>query len=86
MAKDELVVVYTTQGMLRAEVLKGKLVSAGIPVMLKYESVGQTMGIIVDGLGEVKVLVPKEREQEARELLEISEEQDEESEDADSRR
>ncbi len=71
MAKDELVVVSTTQGMLRAEVLKGKLISAGIPAMLKYESAGQTFGILVDGMGEVKVLVPKEREKEARELLNV---------------
>jgi hypothetical protein len=37
--------------------------------MLKYESAGRTFGIIIDGLGEVKVLVQKEREAEARELL-----------------
>lgn len=67
--KDELVVVYTTQGMMRAEVVKSKLESAGIPAMLKYESAGRTFGIIIDGLGEVKVLVQKERETEARELL-----------------
>jgi hypothetical protein len=45
------------------------LESAGIPAMLKYESIGRTMGLTLDGLGEVQVLVHKEREQEALALL-----------------
>lgn len=66
MAGDEFVVVYTSQGMLRAQVIKSKLESQGIPAFLKYESLGPVFGVTIDGLGEVKVLVPKEREQEAR--------------------
>jgi hypothetical protein len=66
---EELVVVYTTYGTLRAEIIKGKLESAGIPAMLKYESAGPALGLIIDGMGEVKVLVPKAREQDAREIL-----------------
>ncbi len=66
---DTLVSVYTSNGPLAAEVVKGRLESAGIPAMLKYESVGRTMGFIIDGLGEVQVMVPADREQEARKLL-----------------
>ncbi len=66
---DALVSVYTSNGPLAAEVVKGRLESAGIPAMLKYESVGRTMGFIIDGLGEVQVMVPADREQEARKLL-----------------
>ena len=69
MANDALVSVYTSNGPLAAEVVKGRLESAGIPAMLKYESVGRTMGLIVDGLGEVQVMVPADREKDARELL-----------------
>ena len=69
MANDALVSVYVSNGPLAAEVVKGRLESAGIPAMLKYESAGRTMGLIIDGLGEVQVLVTKEREQEARKLL-----------------
>ncbi|MBI5305412.1 MAG: DUF2007 domain-containing protein [Chloroflexi bacterium] len=68
--KDDLVVVYTSPGMLTAETIKNKLESAGIPAMLKYESVGRIIGLTVDGLGQVEVLVPREREEEARALLE----------------
>lgn len=65
----DLVTVYTAQGMLRASVIRGALESAGIPVVLKYESVGQTLGLTVDGLGRVEVQVPEEWEQEAHDLL-----------------
>ena len=69
MGNEALVSVYTSTGPLAAEVVKGRLESAGIPAMLKYESIGRTMGLTLDGLGEVQVMVQKEREQEALALL-----------------
>ncbi len=72
MANEGLVVVYVSAGPLAAEVVKGRLESAGIPAALKYESVGTVFPVMVDGLGQVEVLVPKEREREARELLDTS--------------
>jgi hypothetical protein len=68
-SNDELVVVYETQGITRAEIIKSKLEGAGIPAMLKYESLGPVLAVTVDGLGNVKVLVRKEDEQTARKLL-----------------
>jgi hypothetical protein len=65
-----LTTVRVTQGLLRAEVLKSKLESAGIPALLEYESIGPTLGITVDGLGEVQVMVPDELAAEAQALLE----------------
>jgi hypothetical protein len=51
--------------------LKGKLESEGIPVILRYESVGFTLyGITVDGLGEVEIRVPASFAEKAREILE----------------
>lgn len=67
-----MTLVYRTAGLLQAEVIKGRLESAGIPTMLDYESLGRVMGITVDGLGEVRVLVPTERAEDARQLLEAS--------------
>ena len=66
----DLTTVYITQGLLRAQVIKAKLEEAGIPVLLKYESAGPAIGIVIDGLGEVRVLVPSEYAAEARMLLE----------------
>jgi hypothetical protein len=67
-----LTLVYRAAGMLQAEVIKGQLETAGIPVMLDYESLGRVYGFTVDGLGEVRVLVPDERAEDARQLLESS--------------
>lgn len=68
--KANLVTVTTTQGMLRANVIRGVLEGAGIPVMLSYESIGQTIGLTVDGLGRIEIKVPGEWAKEAREILE----------------
>ena len=64
-----LVTVYVAQGMLRAMVVRGALETAGIPVMLSYESVGPIIGLTVNGIGKVEVRVPLEWEAEARDLL-----------------
>ena len=65
----DLATVYVAQGLLRANVIRGALESAGIPVILKYESVGPTIGLTVNGLGRVEIRVPEKWEQEARDLL-----------------
>jgi len=65
----DLIVVYTSQGPLAAEVAKSKLEAAGIPVLLRYEAIGRILGLTVDGLGQVEVLVSATHEVEARELL-----------------
>ncbi len=64
-----LVTVYVAQGMLRAMVIRGALETAGIPVMLSYESVGPVIGLTINGIGKVEVRVPLEWEAEARDLL-----------------
>lgn len=65
-----LTTVHVTAGLLRAQVIKTKLEDAGIPVLLDYESLGPIIGLTVDGLGEVRVLVPDENADEARTLIE----------------
>ena len=63
-------VVTEVTGRLEAEFVKSYLEANGIDVELFQESVGQTMGITIDGLGTVQIFVPKDQAQEARELLE----------------
>ncbi len=67
--KLKLTTVAVTAGMLPAQVLKGKLELAGIPVLLRYESAGIVYGITVDGLGQVEVQVPEEYAEDARAVL-----------------
>jgi hypothetical protein len=65
-----LVEVCVTSGLLQAEIIKGKLEANDIPVLLEYESLGPVMGLTVDGLGQVRVLVPAKKAETARALLE----------------
>jgi len=67
-AKEPLVTVCTAKYM-EAQIIKGRLESEGIPVLLSYESAGLVYGITIDGLGEVKIMVPKHLAEEAREIL-----------------
>ena len=70
--REGLAVVYHAQGMLEAEAVKGRLETSGIPAALDFESIGRTFGITIDGLGEVRILVPSSRAADARELLSVS--------------
>ena len=67
--ESALVCVRACQGWDLAQIFKSKLEAAGIPVLLKYESAGLVFGITVDGLGEVKIMVPEAHAQEAEDLL-----------------
>lgn len=62
-------VVRTVGGELEAEAIRTALESAGIPVRIKMESVAKLIAVTVDGLGKVEVLVPPERLEEARAVL-----------------
>ena len=68
--KSDFVVVRKVQGELIARVMKAHLESEGIPVLLQYESAGIVYGLTVDGLGQVKILVPQEFAEEAEQILE----------------
>ena len=67
-AREQLVTVRTAKYM-EAQIIKGRLESEGIPVLLSYESAGLIYGITVDGLGEVKIMVPQRLAEEAKEIL-----------------
>jgi len=60
--------VYTTN-MPEASVIKSKLESEGIPVMLKYESFGKITGLNIDGIGEVNILVPEDYKEQVLDII-----------------
>jgi hypothetical protein len=70
--REQLVTVYTARYM-EAQIIKGRLESEGIPVLLSYESAGLIYGLTIDGLGEVKIMVPKHLAEEAKEILRVGE-------------
>ncbi len=54
----------------QGEIIRGVLESSGIEVKLEQEAIGKVYGLTVDGLGEVKVYVPKDKLEEAKKVLE----------------
>jgi len=62
-------VVVTESEYFRAQIIKTKLESEDIPVRLQRETVGLLYGITFDGLGGVKILVPKEYQQKAEVII-----------------
>jgi YD repeat-containing protein len=69
---DRWEVVHTASGMAQAAIVQGRLEAEGIQVQLKYEAAGHIYAITIDGLGEVKVLVPEPEAEKAREILAVT--------------
>lgn len=68
-----LIQVYSTEGQLEAEMIKGFLEAQGINVVLSQESIGRTYGLTAGRLGQVKILVPESQAEEAVSILEAME-------------
>jgi len=69
-AREQLVTVRTAKYM-EAQIIKGRLESEGIPVLLSYESAGLIYGLTIDGLGDVKIMVPEHLAEDAKEILRV---------------
>ena len=61
--------VATASGMTQANIITGRLESEGIATRLRYEAAGSIYAITIDGLGEVRILVPAADRERAREVL-----------------
>ena len=68
--KEKLVAIYTAR-QIEAQIIKGRLENEGIPVLLSYDSSSVVFGFTVDGLGEVKIMVPERFAEQAREILRV---------------
>jgi len=77
----KLIQVYSTEGQLEAEMIKGFLEAQGLNVTLSQESIGRTLGLSAGRLGQVKILVPESQVTSAVELLQAMERGDFEDED-----
>jgi len=64
-----LIQVYSTEGLLEAEMIKGFLEAQGLNVILSQESIGRTYGLTAGRLGQVKILVPEIQAEEATNIL-----------------
>lgn len=72
MKEEEWKVVHVASGMTNANIIVGRLETEGIQTKLKYEAAGTIYAVTIDGLGEVKVMVPANYLEKARKILSIS--------------
>ena len=68
MEKDKFVLLMKTDSV-EAEIIREKLESAGIPVVIQQEAIGKITGLTVDGLGEAEILVPEEFLEVAKQII-----------------
>jgi len=66
---DDDVEILRVNGISNAEPVLAALRANGIPATAVGEAVGRVYGLTLDGLGMVRIVVPKEYEEQARELL-----------------
>ena len=65
----EPVVVATVQGEFEEQQLRTFLDANGIPTVVRGEALRKTHAFVLDGLGEVQIMVAPEHEAAARDLI-----------------
>jgi len=68
-SSEGLIEVYRAEGEMQAQVIKGLLESYGIPCLLKSRAAHSVHMFVVDGMGEVKVMVGESVAEKARGLI-----------------
>ncbi len=68
---SELVTLMTTNDPVEAEIILGKLRSAGIVSYIKHDAVSNVIGVTFDGVGRQDVIVRADDLAEAEAALEI---------------
>lgn len=71
MDDDQLITVYVAQGEADETQVRTFLEAQGIPTSSWGEALRKTHALILDGLGEVQIQVPREHADQARELLDM---------------
>ena len=67
--KEGMTEVYRATSEIEAQVIKGLLESNGIPCLLKSHAAHSVHMFVVDGMGEVRVMVWESMAEKARELI-----------------
>ena len=66
-----MIEVYKAKGELEAQVIKGLLEGYGIPCLLQSNAASSVHSFVLDGLGEVRIMVSEKSADEARRLIEV---------------
>ncbi|MDD5191179.1 MAG: DUF2007 domain-containing protein [Dehalococcoidales bacterium] len=66
---NDLVEIYIAKGEAEAQIIKGLLESYGIPCLFKPYASFSASVFVTDGTGQIPIMVNKEDEKDARELV-----------------
>jgi hypothetical protein len=69
---ESLVKVYTAHGELEAQVIRGLLESSGIRSLMQGNAAQSMQPFVMDGMGEIKIMVTETQADEARKIIEAS--------------
>ena len=69
MSPQKWIILTKIAGELQAELMRGLLEAQGIPVMLAQEGAARAIGITTGPLGEVEIMIPEDKLQDARDIL-----------------
>jgi hypothetical protein len=67
--KDKLVKVYTAQGEMDAQVVRGLLEACGIRSILTGNAALSMQPFVMDGMGRIDIMVSQEQADEARDII-----------------
>ena len=70
--KDKLAKVYTAHGEMEAQVIKSLLESCGIRSLMQGNAALSIQPFVMDGMGEIKIMVAEEQADEARKIIEAN--------------
>ncbi len=71
-SKDKLVKVYTAHGEMEAQVIKTMLETYGIKSLMQGNAAVSVQPFVMDGMGEIKIMVVETQAEEARKLIEAN--------------
>jgi Putative prokaryotic signal transducing protein len=71
-SRQKMVKVYTAQGEMEANVIKGLLDSCGIPSILTGNAALSMQPFVLDGMGRIDIMVDAAQADEARSIIESS--------------
>jgi hypothetical protein len=68
--KDRLIKVYTAHGEMEAQVIKSLLETFSIPSLMQGNAALSMQPFVMDGMGEIKIMVAETKAEEARKIIE----------------
>jgi Putative prokaryotic signal transducing protein len=69
---EDLIKVYTAHGEMEAQVIRGLLESCGIRSLMQGNAALSMQPFVMDGMGEIKIMVTEAQADEARKIIEAN--------------